>query len=129
MPNSSTESVTNTSFGFCLMLALQTASFSANSSLISVSQLAISLIGNYCSRKCPSRPSLSLQLSKRFCTSHFPVRGAEKQQRCHYCKQYRHECHSTVWYCNDCQLFLCHNGWNNDCFSFVPQASHTLIYS
>ena len=73
-------------------------------------QLAKALIGTYCSRKCPGRPSLSLQPSKRFCTSYFPVRGAEKHHRCHYCSQYRHEQHGTVWYCNDCKLYLCHNG-------------------
>ena len=67
-------------------------------------QLAKSLISNYCSWKCPGRPSQSLQPSKRFCTSHFPVRGSNKQHRCHYCSHYKHERHGTVWYWNSVVL-------------------------
>ena len=79
-------------------------------------ELANALIGDYCSRKAPGRPSQSLPPSKRFRPSHFPMRGAEKQHRCHYCRKYRNERHGTVWYCSDCQLFLCHNGRDDDCF-------------
>ena len=61
-------------------------------------------------RKQPGRQSLSLPSSKRFCASHFPVRGADKVHRCHYCSKYNNKRSSTVWYCNDCQLFLCHTG-------------------
>ena len=63
-------------------------------------ELAKGLIGNYCSRKRCGRPSLSLSQSKRFCLAHFPVRGADKQHRCHYCSKYRQQRHGTVWYCN-----------------------------
>ena len=51
-------------------------------------QLAKALIGSYCSRKHPGRPSVSLQPSKHFCPTHFPVQGAEKQHWCHYCSHY-----------------------------------------
>ena len=78
--------------------------------------LARCLIGEYCSRKRRGRPSLSLHHSKRFCASHFPVRGDGKRHRCHYCSNFRHERHATVWFCNDCKLFLCHTGKENDCF-------------
>ena len=55
--------------------------------------------------------------SKRFCQTHFPVRGADKVHRCHYCHKYRNERHSTIWYCKDCELFLCRTGKpESDCF-------------
>ena len=79
-------------------------------------QLAKSLIGSYCSRKRPGRPSQSAPPPKEFCSSHFPERGSDKQHRCHYCSNYKHKRHGTVWYCNDCKLFLCHNGKDDDCF-------------
>jgi hypothetical protein len=78
-------------------------------------ELAKSLIADYCSRKRRGRPSLSAPI-KRFCQSHFPVRGAEKGRRCYYCYNYNHVRHETVWYCRDCDHFLCHNGRENDCF-------------
>ena len=74
------------------------------------------LIGGYCSRKRPGRPSAA-PAPKRFCQAHFPVRGADKVHRCHYCHKYRKERRSTVWYCKDCDLFLCHTGKSeSDCF-------------
>ena len=78
-------------------------------------ELARCLIADYCSRKCPGHPSLSAPI-KRFCQAHFPVRGAEKGRRCFYCYTYNHVRHETVWYCRDCDHFLCHNGRENDCF-------------
>ena len=69
-------------------------------------KLARSLIADYCSRKRPGRPSLI----KRFCQADFPVRGAEKGRRCFYCYTYNHVRHERVWYCKDCNRFLCHNG-------------------
>lgn len=78
-------------------------------------ELARSLIADYCSRKKRGRPSLSTPV-KRFCQAHFPVRGAEKGRRCHYCYTYKRVRHETVWYCRDCNHFLCHNGKENDCF-------------
>ena len=72
-------------------------------------ELAKALIGDYCSRKQRGRPYLSLPQSKRFCPTHFPVRGSDKQHPCYYCSNYRGR-HSTVWCCSDCKLSLCHNG-------------------
>ena len=70
-------------------------------------ELAIALIGDYCSRKRSGRPAKH-PVSKRFCQAHFPKRGAEKAHRCHFCHNTRKQRRSTVWYCNDCKLFLCH---------------------
>ena len=88
------------------------------------STLAKDLVGGYCSRKQPGRRSLSLPSSKRFCASHFPVRGADKVHRCHYCSKYNNKRSSTVWYCNDCQLFLCHTGREDDCFVLYHKHIH-----
>ena len=77
--------------------------------------LSKSLIADYCSWKRPGRHSVSAPI-KRFCAAHFPMRGAEKGRRCHYFYAYKHTRHETVWYCKDCNLFLCHNGRENDCF-------------
>ena len=77
-------------------------------------ELAKSLIADYCSRKRPGHPSTSS--AKRFSPSHFPVRGTEKGKRCHYCYNFKKTRHETIWYCQDCDLFLCHNGREDDCF-------------
>ena len=78
--------------------------------------LAKELIGSYSSRKRPGRPSL-MPPPQRYCQSHFPVRGADKVHRCHYCYHHWHgKRSSTVWYCKDCNLFLCHSGKEDDCF-------------
>ena len=87
-------------------------------------ELAKSLIADYCSRKRPGRPS-NCAPTKRFCQAHFPMRGAERARRCHYCANYRNTRHETVWYCNDCSLFLCHNGRENDCF-LLYHTSHVV---
>ena len=78
-------------------------------------ELAKALIGEYSSRKRPGRPSLT-QPAKKFCQAHFPVRGAERAHRCHYCHMYKNQRRETVWYCRDCNHFLCHNGREDDCF-------------
>ena len=77
--------------------------------------LAKDLIGNYNSRKRLGRPSTTSSV-KKFCQHHFPVRGAERVHRCHYCSRYCQRRRETVWYCQDCELFLCHNGREDDCF-------------
>ena len=77
--------------------------------------LAQALIGDYSSRKRLGRPSRNPQ-PKRFCQHHFPTRGASTPHRCYYCHNFRHERHATVWYCKDCEFFLCHDGRENDCF-------------
>ena len=68
---------------------------------------------DYCSRKRPGRHAL--HPSKRFCQQHFPTRQS-KYHRCHYCYKYKKERHETGWYCNDCGLYLCHNGRDDECF-------------
>ena len=90
--------------------------------------LAKALIGDYCSRKQSSQCPITRQTSKRFCPAHFPVRGSDRNHRCHYCQVYRKERHETKWYCRDCDHFLCHNGSEEDCFykyhkHHVPSAS------
>ena len=77
--------------------------------------LAKELIGDYCTRKRPGRRS-ALPPPQRFCQAHFPMRGADRSHRCYYCHNYKHQRHATVWYCRDCQVFLCHNGKTDDCF-------------
>ena len=77
--------------------------------------LAKSLIRDYCTRKRSSRPTTQ-QTSKKFCPAHFPVRGSDKNHRCHYCHLYRKERHETKWFCRDCGHFLCHSGTEEDCF-------------
>ena len=69
--------------------------------------LAKNLVADYCSRKRPGHPSTSAP-AKRFCSAHFPMRGAEKGRRCHFCYKYKHTRHETVWYCKECILFFCH---------------------
>ena len=78
-------------------------------------ELAKELIGSYNSRKRPGRASIT-PAAKRFCQSHFPTRGSDQVHRCHYCSKYRKERRATVWFCRDCNLFLCHNGTEQDCF-------------
>ena len=87
--------------------------------------LAKALIGEYCSRKRIGRPS-AIPPAQRFCEAHFPRRGAEKPHRCYYCHHHRgKKRHETVWYCNSCQLFLCHNGKDQeDCFLAYHRSLH-----
>ena len=77
--------------------------------------LAKSLIGDYCTHKRSSCPSTQ-QTPNTFCRAHFPVRGSDKNHRCHYCHLYRKERHETKWFSRDCGHFLCHNGTEEDCF-------------
>ena len=90
--------------------------------------LAKARIGDYCSRKRSSQCPITRQTSKMFCPAHFPVRGSDRNHRCHYCQVYRKERHETKWYCRDCDHFFCHNGSEEDCFykyhmHYVPSAS------
>ena len=66
-------------------------------------------------RKRPGRPSM-VPSAQRFCEDHFPKRGADKPRRCHYCQHQKKQRHETVWHCSSCQVFLCHNGREDDCF-------------
>ena len=82
--------------------------------------LAKELIGNYFGRKRPGRPP-SQPAKKRFCQAHYPTKGP-KPRRCHYCYKYKKERHETLWYCKDCDIYLCHNG-QDDCF-YVYHTHH-----
>ena len=81
------------------------------------SQLASSLIGSYSGRKRRGRPSTTLPMTKRMSLfDHWPMRGAEKSHRCHYCQVQMKRRRETVWKCSTCDIFLCHNGRDDDCF-------------
>jgi hypothetical protein len=87
------------------------------------SQLATELLEGYCSRKKRGRRP-SVNPTKRFCGTHFPLHGEGKQRRCEHCKlqnvrkdtiKTSLKCHT--WYCSDCDLYFCHKGnRDNDCF-------------
>ena len=80
------------------------------------SKLATELIGSYCSRKRRGRPS-SAPPPKRFSVvEHWPTRGAERSHRCHYCQTHLSRRRESVWKCQQCNVFLCHNGKEDDCF-------------
>ena len=66
-------------------------------------------------RKRRGRPCIA-PAPRRFCQAHFPVRGAERSHRCHHCYKNKNARHETVWQCKECNLFLCHNGREDDCF-------------
>ena len=76
--------------------------------------LAKVLTGDYNSRKRRGRPSRTP--SVHFCQHHFPIRGSKKCQKCFYCKEYMSRRRETMWYCKDCDKFLCHKGNEDDCF-------------
>ena len=62
--------------------------------------LAKDLIGSYASRTDQA---------------HFPTRE-QNGQCCHHCYHNKKQRHQTVWFCKDCNIFLCHNGRDDDCF-------------
>ena len=77
--------------------------------------LARALIAEFNGRKRRGRPSSQSGSSSSFCEDHFP-RRAEKQRRRHFCYTSRRERHETTWYCDTCQMYLCHSGRQNDCY-------------
>ena len=76
--------------------------------------LARELLDGYCSRKRRGRrPTVC---TKRFKGSeHYPLLGDGKQHLCHYCfsQGIRKD---TKWYCKECNMYLCHNGHDTECF-------------
>ena len=82
-------------------------------------ELAKELIGDYNSSERSGRAIITAT-AKRFCQSHFPTRGSDQVHRRHYCSTYRKERRATVWLCRDCNLFLCHNGKEQDLLLYVP---------
>ena len=76
-------------------------------------KLAEELLDGYCSRKRKGRKAKVV--TKKFCSSHYPKYGDGKQHRCQHCiiegmKK------KTTWKCYDCDMYLCHNGKDDDCF-------------
>ena len=62
------------------------------------------------------RHSFSTSSLKKVSQNFFPVHGAERVHHCHYCNQYCQKRPETVWYWHDCQLCLCQNGREDNCF-------------
>ena len=89
-------------------------------------ELAKGLIGGYNSRKraAPITPRAIPQPPRRpISVAHFPMRqpsGSKKGVvRCWYCSHVRSppQRRETMWYCDDCKLYLCHTGVKEtDCF-------------
>ena len=77
-------------------------------------ELAMSLIGDYNSRKVPGRrPSLPPPWPTTL--THFPLK-MEKRSRCSYCNANKIAKY-TYWKCNNCNKYLCHTGkLLTDCF-------------
>jgi hypothetical protein len=81
--------------------------------------LSQELIGDYVSRRRPGRLSHPI---KNLPIMHFPVRlrgegSNSKRGKCGYCSKSKKKRTDTTWYCNDCQMWLCHTGQEEtDCF-------------
>ena len=78
-------------------------------------ELAHQLIGSYNSRKYSGRPQANTtSRPKRMKIPHYPVKTS--RGRCRMCyKEGRSS--TTSWWCNECQLRLCHTGDSStDCF-------------
>ena len=77
-------------------------------------QLAKELIGTYCSRSLPGRScraTHSLQLR------HFPIKDCSqppakrsKRGRCSHCSTHWQKRMDSMWRCNECGVWLCHDG-------------------
>ncbi len=83
-------------------------------------QLAKELIGTYCSRRIPGRSSGVPQILP---VQHFPLICQEptpakrKRGRCAFCTQHSHKRSESRWKCNECDVWLCHDGrLQTDCF-------------
>ena len=75
-------------------------------------QLAEELLEGYCSRRRKGRKSKAV---KKFFSSHYLKYGDSKQHHCHYCIIQGMK-RKTTWKCYECDLYLCHNGKDDDCF-------------
>lgn len=80
-------------------------------------QLAISLIGTYQSRKRSSVSNRNIRPTKRPNILHFPMKGVDKKiHRCYYCSHELKQRRQTRWHCEDCDIYLCYTGRQDDCF-------------
>ena len=79
--------------------------------------LGTELIGDYCTKKIAGRVGHQIQpLPFR----HFPTKvaygnAARKRGRCQHCSEKKKRS-TTQWFCQDCGVWLCHTGTENDCF-------------
>ena len=99
-------------------------SFCPNSTIKNIKdfrlKLAMQLIGEYCSRQRAGRRPVAIRpLPLR----HFPVRITSdseavkhKRGRCVYCKETSHTRKDSYWFCRECEVWLCHSGYSDDCF-------------
>lgn len=79
--------------------------------------LATELIGDYCSRRRAGRVSRPLRpLPLRHFPTKVPSLNSERKRgRCARCKESNRRS-DTQWFCNDCGVWLCHQGTTTDCF-------------
>lgn len=74
-------------------------------------QLANELIGNYC-----SKTTTASRKQKKLPLAHFPFRDQQRKRgRCSLCKEKKKRT-DTVWCCQECDIWLCHQGTTEDCF-------------
>ncbi len=74
-------------------------------------QLAGELIGNYCSKFTSVNGR-----QKKLPMAHFPYRNPQRKRgRCSLCRE-KDRRTDTVWVCQECDLWLCHQGTAKDCF-------------
>ena len=82
-------------------------------------KLSRELIGDYSSRRRPGRIS---HIVKSLPLLHFPIRiqqdsSTSKRGKCMYCSKVNKKRTDTTWFCNECQMWLCHTGHqHSDCF-------------
>ena len=79
-------------------------------------KLAKALIGDYRSHKRSSRLSITSASVKPSSLQHFPRKGSANVHRCYYCSNVLHRRRQTTWQCQECHIFLCHTGKEDDCF-------------
>lgn len=78
--------------------------------------LAHQLIGDYCSRRRPGRVSHPIRpLPLRHFPAKVPSTTGRKRGRCSLCQE-SHKRSDTQWFCNECGVWLCHQGTAGDCF-------------
>ena len=83
-------------------------------------KLAMQLIGECCSHQRAGRRPVAIR-PLRLC--HFPMRitsdsDVVKHKRgwCTYCKGTSHTHKDSYWFCKECEVWLCHSGYSDDCF-------------
>lgn len=83
-------------------------------------KLAHELIGDYCTRRRAGRGGSSV-LPLPF--HHYPIKlppatpSQRKRGRCAHCSSIRHKRTDTQWFCRECDVWLCHSGYEqSDCF-------------